>query len=130
MSCCENNAVSLTVMVDQLVVGDHVQTTEVYVKTGIVIKRGDLLKVSAATNEADLATAADDWDVIAVHSMDATQTTYHNTNSLMIGAYNQGEFNEEEIKLAGVVLSAADIKKAKGHANKGKNIEIRKMAGV
>jgi hypothetical protein len=130
MSCCDNPTVTLTVNIDHLIVGDHVQTTEVYVKGGIVIKRGDLLKITPATNEADLATAADDWDVIAVHSMDATQTTYHNTNSLMIGAYNQGEYNEEEIKIAGVVLVPADILKAKGHANKGKNIEIRKLAGV
>ena len=114
-----------TVAVDQLIVGDHVQTNNALATTGVALARGDLLTVSA-TNVAARATDPAIWDAIAVHDMTAAEVTYHAANGIEIGTYTQGEFDVALCKIGGVVLSAGQYAAARARGAK-LNIELRKV---
>jgi hypothetical protein len=126
MSCCIEPTVTFTRNDEQLIVGDHVQTNNAKCPTGVAIARGDLLKLTPATNTYALATAAGDFDAIAVETMTAVQTTYHAANVLEIAGYTQGEFAADMCSLAGVKLNAANQTLARGRGAQI-NIEIRKV---
>jgi hypothetical protein len=126
MSCCDDPTITVTVTTSRLEVGNDVQTSSALVTSGIVISRGDLLKLSA-TNVLTLATAANDWDVIAVTSMTAVQTTAQAAAAMQIPVFNQGEFDIAGIKLGGVVLTPAQHNDAQARGTV-RNIELRKVA--
>lgn len=123
--CCEQVKLDVAINLDSLVVGDHVQTSNAKVTTGLNLTRGNLMKVGADNVLA--AGTAGDWDVIVIHTMDADQVTYHADNGLAVGVYNQGEFAVDLVKIDGVVLDPADYDKAMAVGTK-KNIELRKVA--
>jgi hypothetical protein len=126
MSCCDTPTISVNYTESNLVVGNDIQTSSAKVTGGIVIARGDLLKLSAA-NVLTLATAPDDWDVIATCAVTALQTAAHAAANTNIPVYSQGEYNIAEVKLGGVVLTAGqyDAAQARGTV---RNIELRKVA--
>lgn len=74
MSCCDNEAVTLTVAVDELIVGDHVQTSNAKLTTATAYARGDLLILSA-TNVLTLAIDPAVWDVISTFTFTAAEST-------------------------------------------------------
>lgn len=126
MSCCDLNLQSFTVGGDDLIAGDHVQTSTVLATTGVAVKRGDLLKISAA-NVATLATDPADWDVISAVSLTVAQATAHAAEAKGYGVYNQGEFRISMVSIGGVVLTPAQYAAAMAVGTK-RNIELRKAA--
>jgi hypothetical protein len=92
----------------------------------MVIARGDLLKLSAV-NVLTLATAANDWDVIAVTTMTAAQTTAQAAAAMQIPVFNQGEFSISAVSLGGVPLTPAQYNDAQARGTV-RNIELRKVA--
>jgi hypothetical protein len=125
IGCCTEPTVTFSRDDDQLVVGDHVQTNNAKVTTGVAIARGDLLIISAA-NVATKATAPDVWDAISVFTLDAAQATAHAAGSFETGIYTQGEFDVSMVSLAGVKLTPAQYDAARARGAK-LNIELRKV---
>jgi hypothetical protein len=126
MSCCDLNTQTFTVGGDDLIAGDHVQTSTVKATAAVAVKRGDLLKISAA-NVATLATDPADWDVIAAVSLTVAQATAHAAESKGYGVYNQGEFSISQVSIGGVALTAAQYDAAMAVGTK-RNIELRVAA--
>jgi hypothetical protein len=123
MSCCELQTISMTIGGEELVAGDHVQTSTVLASSGVSYTRGDLLVISAL-NVATLATDPGTWDVICAVNMSATQSVSHSASGLGFGVYNQGEYNIKAVKLGGVVLTPAQYQTAMAVGTK-RNIELR-----
>lgn len=126
IGCCVHPTVTFSRNDDMLVVGDHVQTNNALCPSGVVIARGDLLKLTPATNTYALATSAGDFDAIAVHSFTAVQTTAHAAGGYEIAGYTQGEFDVAMCSLAGVKLTLAQQPAARGRGAQ-LNIELRKV---
>jgi hypothetical protein len=124
--CCDDPTITVTVNTSRLEVGNDVQTSSALVTAGIVIARGNLLKLSA-TNVLTLATAANDWDVIAVASMTAAETTAQAAAGMQIPVFNQGEFDIAAVKLGAVALTPAQYNDAQARGTV-RNIELRKVA--
>jgi hypothetical protein len=114
-----------TVAVDQLIVGDHVQTNNTLVTTAVARARGDLLIIGAG-NVATHATDPAVWDAIAVEGMTAAQATYHAANGIEAAVYTQGEFDVALCKISGVVLTGGQYAAARARGAK-LNIELRKV---
>jgi hypothetical protein len=126
MSCCDLQTQSFTMGADGLIVGDHVQTSTVLATTAVAVKRGDLLKISAA-NVATLATDPADWDVIAAVSLTVAQATAHAAEAKGYAVYNQGEFNIAKVSISGVALTPAQRPAAMAVGTK-RNMELRTLA--
>lgn len=123
MSCCDLPTISMTIGGEELIAGDHIQTSTALPTAGLVYSKGDLLVISAS-NVATHATSGGTWDVISAVSMTAEQSTSHAASGLGFGVYNQGEYNIKAIKLAGVVLPVAQYQTAIAVGTK-RNIELR-----
>lgn len=113
---------------DNLIVGDDVGTVEVLLTGGVAYARGDLLILNATTNVVTLASAA--TIATATHIMPFTLTapeaTAHAATGKQIGVYNEGEFAQDLVTLAGVVLTAPQIVAAKAVLN-SRDIKLRKV---
>lgn len=123
MSCCDFPKISMVIGGEELIAGDHIQTSTALPSAGVVYKKGDLLVISSS-NVATLATSGGVWDVIAAVNMTAAQSTSHATSGLGFGVHNQGEYNIKAIKLAGVALPVAQYQTAIAVGTKIK-IELR-----
>jgi hypothetical protein len=126
IGCCETPTVTFSRNDDMLVVGDHVQTNNALCPTGVIINRGDLLKLNASTNSYSLATLPGDFDAIAIHSLTVVQTTAHAAAGYEIAGYTQGEFDIAMCSLSGVKLTLAQYAPARGRGAQ-LNIELRKV---
>jgi hypothetical protein len=126
MSCCDDPTITVTIKQVRLEVGNDVQTSSALPTAGMVIARGDLLKLSTA-NVLTLATAANDWDVIAVTTMTAAQTAAQAAAAMQIPVFNQGEFSIAGVSLGGVPLTPAQYNDAQARGTV-RNIELRKVA--
>lgn len=124
--CCDNTTVTLTVNNDQLIVGDHVQTSNAKVTTATAYARGDLLILSA-TNVLTLATDPAVWDVISVFTLTAAESTARLAAGFEVPVYNQGEFDVEKVSLGGVALTAGAQQLAARARGTKINIELRKV---
>lgn len=127
-TCCTSAGRTVQTLVrDSLIVGDHVQTTEALLTGGVAYARGDLLTVSAA-NVVILATAGTiaDVDYIMPFTLTAEEATGHAATGKQLQFYNQGEFAQDRVFLAGVALTAPQIVAAKA-ALGVKNIELRRV---
>lgn len=126
--CCGGLTFTGTSTHQPFIVGDHWQTSSAKVPAALVIKKGDLLKISAS-NVISLATLPGDWDAIASYDMTAAQTTAHNAAGDGISVINQGEISIHAVTLAGVPLTALQFDAAQARGTKI-NIELRKVAGM
>jgi len=126
MSCCDNEAVTLTVAVDELIVGDHVQTSNAKLTTATAYARGDLLILSA-TNVLTLAIDPAVWDVISTFTFTAAESTARVAAGFEAPVYNQGEFDVALCSLGGVKLTAGAQQDAARARGTKINIELRKV---
>ncbi len=126
IGCCGASTVNFSRNDDTLIVGDHVQTNNALCPSGVVINRGDLLKLNASINSYSLATLPGDFDAIAVHSLTVIQTTAHASAGYEIAGYTQGEFDIAMCSLSGVKLTPAQYASARGRGAQ-LNIELRKV---
>ena len=111
---------------DNLVLGDGVQTDSVKPTAGTVYKRGDLLIVGAG-NIATHSVNANDWSVVALEDVTATQADKALATGFEIPVYTQGELNVNAVSLNGVLLTDEQKTTARGRANaNGSKIELRK----
>ena len=128
-SCCNAAGVTRdTSANDDLIVGDHVQTTGVILTGAVAYARGDLLGITAATNVATLiadATLANS-QYIMPFTLTADEATAHVATGKEIQVYNQGEFAQDKVSLSGVALTAPQILAAKAALGPRK-IELRKV---
>ncbi|HEY4712923.1 MAG TPA: hypothetical protein VIH30_01565 [Aquirhabdus sp.] len=126
MSCCDNTTTTLSVAIDELIVGDHVQTSNAKLTTATAYARGDLLILSA-TNVLTLAIDPAIWDVISTFTFTAAEATARVAAGFEAPVYNQGEFNVALCSLGGVKLTAgAQQDQARAHGTI-RNIELRKV---
>jgi hypothetical protein len=123
MSCCDIQMINAVVGKENLIAGDHIQTSHALVTTGTVYSRGDLLVISA-TNVTTKATTPDTWDAICVNDMTAAQSTKHATDGVGMPVYNQGEYNILAVKINGVALTPAQHQAAIARGTKNK-MELR-----
>lgn len=117
-----------TLAVDDLIVGDHVQTAEALLTGAVAYKRGDLLGVTPATNVVvliDNGTLAN-AQYIMPFDLTAAEATAHVATGKQLQFYNQGEFAQDRVSLGGVALTAPQILAAKA-ALGPRNIELRKV---
>ncbi|HYW57686.1 MAG TPA: hypothetical protein VE934_12040 [Polaromonas sp.] len=128
-TCCAAAGVTRdTLAVDELIVGDHVQTAEALLTGGVAYKRGDLLGVTAGTNvvthiaDATLANA----QYIMPFDLTAGEATAHAATGRQLQFYNQGEFAQDRVYLSGVALTAPQVLAAKAALGPRK-IELRKV---
>lgn len=121
--CCDVPTITAVLGGEELIVGDHVQTSTALPTAGAVYKEGDLLVISAA-NVATLATAAGVFDAIAAYPLTVLQSTSHAATATGFGVYNQGEFNIKAVTLAGIALTPAQYQAAIACGTK-RNIELR-----
>ena len=128
-TCCNAAGVTRDVSsADDLIVGDHVQTTGVLLTGAVAYTRGDLLGITAATNVATLisnGTLANS-QYIMPFTLTAGEATAHAAAGKEIQVYNQGEFAQDKISLSGVALTAPEILAAKAALGPRK-IELRKV---
>lgn len=111
---------------DNLVLGDGVQTDSVKPTAGTAYKRGDLLIVGAG-NIATHSVDANDWSVVALEDVTATQADKALATGFEIPVYTQGELNVNAVSLKGVLLTDEQKTTARGRANaNGSKIELRK----
>lgn len=111
---------------DNLVLGDGVQTDSVKPTAGTAYKRGDLLIVGAG-NIATHSVNANDWSVVALEDVTATQADKSLATGFEIPVYTQGELNVNVVSLKGVLLTDEQKTTARGRANaNGSKIELRK----
>ena len=111
---------------DNLVLGDGVQTDSVKPTAGTAYKRGDLLIVGAG-NIATHSVNANDWSVVALEDVTATQADKALATGFEIPVYTQGELNVNAVSLKGVLLTDEQKTTARGRANaNGSKIELRK----
>lgn len=111
---------------DNLVLGDGVQTDSVKPTAGTAYKRGDLLIVGAG-NIATHSVNANDWSVVALEDVTATQADKALATGFEIPVYTQGELNVNVVSLKGVLLTDEQKTTARGRANaNGSKIELRK----
>ena len=126
MSCCNNTTTTLSVAIDDLIVGDHVQTSNAKLTTATAYARGDLLILS----DVNVLTPATDpkiWDVISAFTFTAAEATARVAAGFEAPVYNQGEFNVALCSLGGVKLTAgAQQDQARAHGTI-RNIELRKV---
>jgi hypothetical protein len=128
-TCCTSAGVTRDVYApDDLIVGDHVQTAEALLTPGAAYTRGDLLVLTPATNTVVLATAATlaNANFIMPFTLTSAEATAHAATGKQLQYYNQGEYAQDRVKLAGVLLTPAQIITAKG-ALSPRNIELRRV---
>lgn len=128
-SCCNAaGATRDTSAQDDLIVGDHVQTTGVLLTGGVAYARGDLLGVTAVTNVATLianGTMANS-QYIMPFTLTAAEATAHAATGKEIQVYNQGEFAQDKVSFSGVALTGPEILAVKAALGPRK-IELRKV---
>ncbi|KIP14662.1 hypothetical protein KY49_714 [Burkholderia sp. MSHR3999] len=114
---------------DQLVVSGDVHFVEVYLTSGVVYVRGDLLSFDAATNTVNTVAAGSGADArfICPSNLTAAQSTTHAAGKYLLQVYSEGDFNELAITTQGAPVSAADLLAAKGALNAAGNVRLRKM---
>ena len=128
MSCGNTPTISFTGSDAQLVVGDHVQTSNAKVTTATAYARGDLLILSDV-NVLTLATDPKIWNVIAVETITAAQATAMAAAGTEYAVYNQGEFDVTQCSLGGVKLTAGAQQTNARARGTMINIELRKVGG-
>lgn len=125
-SCCNAAGVTRDVFTpDDLIVGDHVQTTEALLTGGVAYARGDLLGVDA-TNTVSLVADPANAKYIMPFTLTAAEATAHAATGNQLQFYSQGEFAQDRVKLAGVALTAPQIVAAKAALGPQK-IELRRV---
>lgn len=99
---------------DGLIAGACIETTEALITGGVAYARGDLLVVSAS-NVVSLATAGTlaNARYIMPFNLSIAESTAHAATGKQLGFYNDGEFDQDFVKLAGVALTAPQIVAAK-----------------
>jgi hypothetical protein len=125
-SCCNAAGVTRDVSAqDDLIVGDHVQTAEALLTGGVDYARGDLLALSAA-NVVSLVADPANAKYIMPFTLTAAEATAHAATGKQLQFYNQGEFAQDRVKMAGVLLTAPQIVAAKAALGPQK-IELRRV---
>ena len=125
-SCCNAAGVTRDVFIpDDLIVGDHVQTAEALLTAGVAYVRGDLLSVDAS-NVVNLAADPAEAKFIMPFTLSAEQATAHAATGRQVQFYNQGEFAQDRVSLAGVPLTPEQILAAKAVLGPQK-IELRRV---
>lgn len=113
---------------DDLIVGDDIGTVETLLTGGVAYARGDLLILNATTNVMTLAAAGTIATAthIMPHTLTSTEATAHAATGKQLQFYNEGEFAQDRVTLAGVALTAPQIVAAKAVLN-SRDIKLRKV---
>lgn len=115
--------------INDLVIGDGIQTDSVKPTAATAYKRGDLLVVGAG-NVATHTTTGADWSVICLEDVSAAQADAALAAGVDIPVYTQGEFNVNAVTINGVALTTAQKAAARGRANAATAIELRTPFGA
>lgn len=126
MSCTQAGVSRTAFTPDGLIVGDDIETTEVFITPGVDYKRGDLLAHDAATNTVNTTADPAQAVFIMVHDLSAAQATAHAATGYQLQVYCDGEFSQSAVTLKGVALTNVQVPVAKG-ALARHSIELRRV---
>ena len=90
--------------INDLVIGDGIQTDSVKPTAGTAYKRGDLLVVGTG-NVATHTTDGSDWSVICLEDVTAQQADAALAAGVEIPVYTQGEFNVNAVTIKRCALN-------------------------